>query len=65
VSVEAALFTKSKSPVILQHYDYTRQLKFEDFDAARDSFDYTNPLAEKLEELFIASCAPIRAAFPA
>ncbi len=60
-SVEAALFTDNSHPILLNHYDYTRQLRRSDFDAARDSFDYRNPVPEAMAALFVSSCATLRA----
>lgn len=64
VSVEAALFSKARKPILMTHYDYTRQLRYEDFDAARDSFDYSEPIDPTMEELFASSCADLRKHFP-
>lgn len=64
VSVEAAVFNENRKPVLLQHYDYTHQLKYAEFDAAKDSFDYTNPVPEAWETMFVASCASMRKHFP-
>jgi len=63
VSVEAALFTGARKPILLTHYDYTRQLRYADFDAARDSFDYSQAVDQAMEEVFAASCAPLRKHF--
>jgi uncharacterized LabA/DUF88 family protein len=60
VSVEAALFNEARKPILMQHYDYTHQLKYADFDQARDSFDYGNPLPQQLEDAFVASCQSLR-----
>jgi hypothetical protein len=64
VSVEAALFTENRQPILMQHYDYTHQLRYQDFDAAKDSFDYKNPIPQMMETMFVSSCAPLRAHFP-
>lgn len=64
VSVEAALFNERRSPILLQHYDYTHQLRYPDFDAARDSFDYRNPVPQVMADAFAASVAPLRQNFP-
>lgn len=61
VSVEAALFNEHRRPILLQHYDYTHQLRCAHFDAARDSFDYANPVPKMMEDAFVASCASLRA----
>jgi uncharacterized LabA/DUF88 family protein len=63
VSVEAAVFNEARSAVLLQHYDYTHQLRFPDFDAARDSFDYSIPVAQAMQDTFVASCQPLRTNF--
>jgi uncharacterized LabA/DUF88 family protein len=60
-SVEGALFTDSRRPILLGHYDFTHQLRRADFDAARDSFDYHNPLPQAMADLFVNSCATLRA----
>lgn len=61
VSVEAAVFNESRRGVVLlSHYDYTRQLRYSDFESARDSFDYSVPVPRETEEMFAASCAPLR-----
>jgi len=64
VSVEAALFNENRRPILLKHYDYTHQLRYPDFDAARDSFDYKNPVAQAMEDMFATTCAPVRQHFP-
>ncbi len=61
VSVEAALFNENRTPSLLQHYDYTHQLRYPDFDAAQDSFDYTNPVSQAMADMFVAACATARA----
>lgn len=61
VSVEAALFSENRRPILLQHYDYTYQLRYADFDAARDSFNYANPVPQPMVDMFVAACAPARA----
>jgi uncharacterized LabA/DUF88 family protein len=63
VSVEAALFNEHRRAILLQHYDYTHQLQYADFDAARDSFDYKNPVPRTMEDLFVSTCGGIRAGF--
>jgi uncharacterized LabA/DUF88 family protein len=63
VSVECALFNERRSPVLLAHYDYTHQLRYADFDAARDSFDYKNPVPKAMEDLFVSTCLTLRAGF--
>lgn len=63
VSVEAALFNENRRPILLQHYDYTHQLQYAAFNAASDSFDYKNPVPEAMEDMFVSTCASIRAGF--
>lgn len=63
VSVEAALFTAAKKSILLTEYDYTRQLRYEDFDAARDSFDYSESVDATMEQMLAASCATLRQHF--
>jgi uncharacterized LabA/DUF88 family protein len=60
VSVEAAVLNVRKGPVVMQHYDFTTQLTTEDFDAARDSFNYRAPLDQVMEEAFLMSCEGLR-----
>lgn len=64
VSVEAALFNESRRPILMTHYDYTHQLRYQDFDAAKDSFDYKNPVPQVMADAFVASCASLRKHFP-
>jgi uncharacterized LabA/DUF88 family protein len=63
VSVEAALFSDAKKPILLKYYDHTRQLRRGDFEAAKDSFDYGAPLDPQMEALFAATCLPLRKHF--
>jgi uncharacterized LabA/DUF88 family protein len=65
VSIEAALFSEGRKPILLSHYDYTRQLRFPDFEAAKDSFDYSEHIAQAMETTFAASCDPLRRHFSA
>jgi uncharacterized LabA/DUF88 family protein len=60
VSVEAAVFNEERTSVMLKHYDYTHQLRYQDFDNARDSFDYRQPLNATMEQAFIMSCGTLR-----
>ena len=62
VSVEAAVFNPRRSPIVLKHYDYTHQLREQDFDAARDSFNYRKSLDHTMEQAFIMACSPLRPA---
>ena len=64
VSVEAAVFNIGRT-ILLPHYDYTHQLRHEDFQAAEDSFDYTQPVAPAMAQIFADSCAGLRANFGA
>ena len=61
VSVEAAVFNEHKRAILMKHYDFTHQLRYADFDAARDSFDYRQPVPRSMADMFVASCAPLRA----
>ena len=60
VSIEAAVFNDKPGPVVLRHYDFTHQLGKDDFDAARDSFNYTRELDPVWKDAFIKSCAAYR-----
>ena len=64
VSVEAAVFNEYKRPILMAHYDSTRQLRYPDFDAARDSFDYKTGVPQTMEDMFVKTCAPVRQHFP-
>ncbi|HEY4451547.1 MAG TPA: NYN domain-containing protein [Solirubrobacteraceae bacterium] len=64
VSVEAAVFNGGRT-ILLPHYDYTHQLRQTDFVAAEDSFDYTQPVAPAMAQVFAASCAELRTHFGA
>jgi uncharacterized LabA/DUF88 family protein len=63
VSVEAALFNENRRPILLPHYDFTHQLRYADFDAARDSFDYKSPVPLALADTFARSCTLMREHF--
>lgn len=63
VSVEAALFNEHRRAILLPNYDFTHQLRYADFDAARDSFDYTIPIPQSLGQTFARSCEPLRKHF--
>jgi uncharacterized LabA/DUF88 family protein len=65
VSVEAALFNEGRGPILLQHYDYTHQLKRRDHDACSDTFDYAQSIDPAMRDLFVASCDDIRRHFGA
>lgn len=57
VSVEAAVLRgKTKSPILLKHYDYTHNLSRNEFDLASDSFDYTAELPSGNVAAFVAAC---------
>jgi hypothetical protein len=58
------VFNDRRSPVVLDHYDFTQQLRREDFAAARDSFDYSQPVPAATQSMFAAACQPLRANFP-
>ena len=64
VSVEAATFNEGRRPLLLAEYDYTHQLRHEDFEAASDSFDYKQPVPRDLQDLFVDACKQIRRHFP-
>lgn len=55
VSVEAALFSENKHPILLQHYDYTHQLRYQDFDCAKDNFNYKNDVPQAMETMFVST----------
>ena len=63
VSVEAAVFNEGSRPFMLRHYDYTKQLRTEDFEAAKDSFDYERPIEPAWADVFAATCATITRGF--
>jgi uncharacterized LabA/DUF88 family protein len=60
VSVEAAVFGR----YLMRDYDYTHQQSRADFDAARDSFDYTKELDPKWKQLYVDSCKSYRPTGP-
>jgi len=64
ISVEAAVFNENSGPVLMDEYDYTHQLKRADFDAARDSFNYTEELDRGWKAAFVRSCEPYRPTGP-
>lgn len=51
IGIEAAVFSDNKK-ITLQHYDTTHRLTRNDFDYARDSFDYNKPLDPQMVELY-------------
>jgi uncharacterized LabA/DUF88 family protein len=59
VSVEAALFTNKKM-VVLNHYDYTQQLRRDDFDECKDSFNYRETLDPMMVAAFTAACTSMQ-----
>lgn len=63
VSVEAAVFNNRRNLIRLSHYDYTHQLRKEDFEAAKDSFNYRAPVATAMRDMFVAACADLRKDF--
>lgn len=63
VSVEAAVFNDRAQAVLLNHYDYTHQLRYAEFDAARDNFDYRNPVPQMMQAAFVQACAALRTDF--
>jgi hypothetical protein len=56
VSVEAAVFNDRPKPLILEHYDYTHQIRRKDFEATRDGFYYASPLVPAETEMFLSIC---------
>lgn len=58
VSVEAAVITSGRRPIVLSHYDYTHQVRGEDFGPIRDDFDYTAPLNRADVDAFLRVCWP-------
>jgi uncharacterized LabA/DUF88 family protein len=56
VSVEAAIFNDFKQARLLPHYDYTHQLTRNDFQAAKDNFDYKQPIDPTIEQAYIQAC---------
>lgn len=56
VSVEAGIFNDYRPPKLLPHYDFTHQLDRNDFQEARDSFDYKQTLDATMEQAFIMAC---------
>lgn len=63
VSVEAAVFSERRSAILLDHYDYTHQLRRADFEEARDNFDYAQPVPADMQDMFAAVCQSLRANF--
>jgi uncharacterized LabA/DUF88 family protein len=53
VSVEAAVVNDRPRPILLEHYDYTHQIRRNDFEECRDSFDYRSELDPAIVELFL------------
>jgi uncharacterized LabA/DUF88 family protein len=58
VSVEAAVFNDQGSAVLLEHYRYTHQLRRNDFEEARDEFEYKAALDPVMVELFLRTVNP-------
>jgi uncharacterized LabA/DUF88 family protein len=58
VSVEAAVFNDSRHPVLMEHYDYTHQLRRDHFEACRDEFDYRRDLDPTMVALFLRALEP-------
>lgn len=63
VSVEAAVFNERTQAILLNHYDYTHQLRYAEFEAAKDNFDYRNPVPQMMAAAFVQACAPLRVDF--
>ncbi len=53
VSVEAAVINDGRHPVLLEHYDYTHQLRRNDFQECRDEFDYRRELDPMMVEILL------------
>lgn len=51
-------------PLLMADYDYTHQLRHEDFEAASDSFNYEQPVPQDLQDRFVDDCGQIRGHFP-
>jgi uncharacterized LabA/DUF88 family protein len=56
LSVEAAVFNDKKAPVVMRHYAYTHQLTRNDFDQARDGFNYYKDLDPIMVEMLCKTC---------
>lgn len=55
VSVEAAVVNDRSHPVLLEHYDYTHQIRRNDFEECRDEFDYRRDLDPTMVTLFLST----------
>jgi uncharacterized LabA/DUF88 family protein len=53
VSVEAAVVSDARRPVLLKHYDFTNQVRRIDFEECRDEFDYRRSLDPTTIALFL------------
>jgi uncharacterized LabA/DUF88 family protein len=53
VSVEAAVVNDRRHPVLLEHYDYTHQIRRNEFEECRDTFDYRGELDPTMVALFL------------
>jgi uncharacterized LabA/DUF88 family protein len=58
VSVEAAVFNDSRHPVLMEHCDFTHQLRRNDFEECRDEFDYRRDLDPAMVALFLQTLEP-------
>ena len=58
VSVESAVFNDSRHPVLMEHYDFTHQLRRNDFEACRDEFDYRHDLDPNRVASFLRRLVP-------
>ena len=56
VSVEAAVWASSRVPHLLEHYDYTHNLRPDVFDDVSDSFDYDDELPSGNVQAFVDAC---------
>jgi hypothetical protein len=55
VSVEAAVFNERRHPVLMEHSDYTHQLRRNDFEECRDELDYRRDLDPAMVALFLGT----------
>lgn len=56
MSIEAAVFNDRPSPVMMRNYSYTHQLTRNDFETARDSFNYHQELDPVLVQVLCSTC---------
>ena len=53
VSVEAAVVNDARHAVLLEHYDFTHQIRRNDFEECRDEFDYRRGLDPSMVRMFL------------